>query len=754
MKLLISLLFTFCCFNFSTAQNLSWKDYFSYNQIRSIHLENNKTIVATENALFVLSDNDEITQIYNTVNDFKLEDISALGYSSKHQKIIVGSSNGKMAIVNEKTSVVTPLNFIYDKFTLAENQKKINQIVISNDLAYIATGYGITTLQLTDNFFGDSYYIGENGDYANVLNVLIHENYLYANVENESIKRISLSGNLMDYSQWLIYNEDSWNFICLFNQQLIGVRSDYTMHKISESSSELLFDVYPDFVRIETNESYLSLIYKGLVRIYNQDFSFVSEKIADYQTGMFRTAATKNNYIYLASEDKGLFKKSFTDDTLVALQPDGALTNDYFRIITTNQNQLWAIYGGYDINYNPYGRNLPEYGISRLSIQSKNWSHIPYEKIAPFRSTSHLSFDPNNSKTLYVSSFFNGVAKINLANNIEDSEVVKYDAQNSSLLGIYDDNTNDIRVNGPVFDAQGVAWFTNSFVDKQLHKLDKNGNWQSYTIPSFTTIQGITAAVIDKNGTKWMGGNSNPLIAFNESTNKNISVTLPARITNTIELDKNDQLWIGTAYGLRVIPSIDAFRTSSSIQANAIIIMDDGLAQELFYQQSILKIKVNGANQKWVSIADAGVFLISENGQQTIYHFDKENSPLPDNNVLDIAIDGQTGEVFFATRKGMVSFQHIATDASSDLSNVYVYPNPLRPESDGSVQISGLSSEAVVKITDTAGNLVFETTSNGGTVQWNTTNFRGAKVASGVYLIFVSSKSGEETTTKKVMIIR
>jgi hypothetical protein len=102
----------------------------------------------------------------------------------------------------------------------------------------------------------------------------------------------------------------------------------------------------------------------------------------------------------------------------------------------------------------------------------------------------------------------------------------------------------------------------------------------------------------------------------------------------------------------------------------------------------------------------------------------------------------------------LISFKGISTAASDDLSKVYVYPNPVRPEFEGTVKIAGLLDKANIKITDIAGNLVYETTSEGGTIEWDTTAFGKYKVASGVYMIFISAQDGVETKVKKVMIIR
>lgn len=206
--------------------------------------------------------------------------------------------------------------------------------------------------------------------------------------------------------------------------------------------------------------------------------------------------------------------------------------------------------------------------------------------------------------------------------------------------------------------------------------------------------------------------------------------------------------------GLRILPSIDRFLTETQPRVNPVIIIDDGLPQELLYRQTVKKIKINGADQKWLGTLGAGAFLVSSNGQETIHHFTKENSPLPSNNILDIEINEISGEVFFATDKGMVSFKGSATAPSGSLKDVYVYPNPVRPEYIGTVKIAGLTDEANVKITDIEGNLVYEFKSQGGTIEWDTTAFGKYKVASGVYMVFISTKDGSDTAIKKIMVIR
>ena len=145
---------------------------------------------------------------------------------------------------------------------------------------------------------------------------------------------------------------------------------------------------------------------------------------------------------------------------------------------------------------------------------------------------------------------------------------------------------------------------------------------------------------------------------------------------------------------------------------------------------------------------------MSSNGQETIHRFTADNSPLPSNNVQAIAIDDISGVVYFATSEGLVAFKGTSTAPREDLEEVYSFPNPVRPGFDGNVTIDGLTANANVKITDITGSLVFETTSEGGSVLWDTTAFGKYKVASGVYLILVTTSDALETKVTKLMIIR
>ena len=169
-------------------------------------------------------------------------------------------------------------------------------------------------------------------------------------------------------------------------------------------------------------------------------------------------------------------------------------------------------------------------------------------------------------------------------------------------------------------------------------------------------------------------------------------------------------------------------------------------------EEKINCIAVDGGNRKWVATKSNGVFLISDDGSETIQHFTKENSPLLDNTVSEICILDDSGEVFFVTGSGVCSYRSNATKSKTTFEEVIVFPNPVKRGYSGEIAITGLSDNTNVKITDISGNLVFETRSVGGTATWNGKKFNGKKVATGVYLFLCTNVDFTESIVKKILI--
>ncbi|WP_268848462.1 T9SS type A sorting domain-containing protein [Flavobacterium aestivum] len=762
-KRLLYLLFLFVLQIASAQTNLSWQSYFSYSQIKAISESPTTIYAASENALFSKNINTGILKTSTTIDGLSGETITALYYSPTSNKTIVGYQNGLLIVINETDGSMLKVVDIVNK-NLPTSIKRINSFMEYGGIVYVATDFGIVQFNLTTSKFGDTYYIGDNGAELKVTQTTIYKGFIYASTSN-GIRRGDITNpNLIDYKQWKLISTGNWSGITTFEGELYGVNSIGYIYRYDSASTTFngylaLPEPTTDF-RATTN--YFIMTTQNDVSIYNNQM-ILQRKINKSQIpGMnsaFSCATIINDFIYVGTSENGLLTTPLLSITNYEnITPVGPARNNIFSMQAT-PTQLWAVYGDYDNFYNPYP--LDNYGISKFSASV--WSNIPYDKVFGAKSITRVAINPDNEKEVYASSFFSGLLKIE-----NDVPKILYNQTNSALESLTisppDPNYIDIRINGSAFDKSGNFWVTNCRVAKGLKVLSKSGQWQSYAMDKIllsASQNDFGTMVIDRNGTKWMSTNKNGVIGFNESTNTFKKITfgpdqgnLPIQDVRAVAVDNQNELWIGTTRGLRILSNVGSFQTQNQLTTHSIIIMEDNLAQELLYEQFITDIEVDGANNKWIGTADAGIFMVSPNGQETKYHFRTDNSPLPSNVINDISINSSTGEVFIATSKGLISFKGIATSASENLNNVYVYPNPVRPDYEGTVKINGLLDKANVKITDVAGNLVYEATSEGGTLEWDTTAFGKYKVASGVYMIFVSAQDGVETKVKKVMIIR
>lgn len=741
--------------------NLSWQGYFSYNEIKDVSESGTAVFAASENALFSKNLATNVIKTTNTIDGLSGQTISALYYSATFNKTIVGYENGLIIVINEADGSILNVVDIINK-QLPPNIKKVNHFMEFEGIAYVSCDFGIVQFNLATMQFGDTYFIGDNGAEIRVNQTALFNGFIYA-ATNNGIRRADISNkNLIDYNQWGTIATGNWSSVVTFGTDLYAINAAGYIHKFNSGSNSFtgFIQLSQPSLDMRATADYLTVTTSSSIYIYNNQMVLVRQintnQIPDSNPS-FTCATIIGDAIFIGTKENGLITASLSSTvTFENITPIGPSRNNIFALQATT-SVLWAVYGDYSADYNPYP--LDSYGISKFS--ETGWLNIPYEEVLGAQSMTRITVNPSNENEVYASSFFSGLLKIE-----NDIPTILYNQTNSGLesLTFVGPTYIDIRVNGTAFDKSGNLWVTTSRIKNGLKVFKSNGQWQSYAMENILDSaidNNFGTIAIDKNGTKWLSTSEDGVVGFNESTNVFKKITtgsdagnLPVSNVKVVAVDNRNQLWIGTTKGLRVLPNVGSFQTEDQMTTNPIIILEDNLAQELFYEQFITDIAVDGANNKWIGTADSGLFLVSPNGQETKYHFTINNSPLPSNVINDIGINSATGEVFIATAKGLVSFKGTATAPNDDLSNAYVYPNPVRPEYQGTVKIAGLLDKANIKITDIEGNLVYETISEGGTIEWDTTAFGKYKVASGVYMIFISAQDGVETKVKKVMIIR
>lgn len=747
-------------------KNQPWKGYFSYNDIKDISQSPTQFFAASENALFSKSNATNEIKTTNTVDGLSGQTISCIYHSSTFNRTLIGYENGLLIVVDEADGKIKKVVDIINK-QLPPNLKKINHFTEFDGIAYLSCDFGIVQFNLSTLLFGDTYFIGFNGDEVRVNQTAVYNGFIYASCTYNGIRRANLSSeNLINFSEWTEINTGSWNGIAQVGTELVAMNSNGNLNRFNGATFQSFIQFPQASVDLRSNEDLLSVTFPNQVKFYNAQlasiFTINDAQVQQSILPKFTCATILGTTAYLGTTENGIITTPITGPTdFEYLLPDGPIKNSSFAIDASTEN-LWVVFGGYDIDYNPFvfdGLGVPaSYGISKLA--DKKWLNIPASEVLGAKALSHIAINPKNKNEVYIASMFSGLLK--LENDVPTLLLTPTNTAPNGLESIEAaNNPNDIRINNTIFDKAGNLWLTNDFTTKSLKVLKTNGQWQRFSLESILPKSpNFGSLVIDKNGTKWMASRDG-VYALNENGGIPKVITegsdvgnLPTREVRTLAIDNRNQLWIGTSKGLRVLSSVDRYNSDAQMTTNPIIILEDNVAQELLFQLFITAIAVDGANNKWIGTANSGVFQFSSDGQQTLQRFTIDNSPLPSNTINDIDINPITGEVFFATPQGIVVYKGISTEGSGDLKDVVVYPNPVRPGFAGTVKITGLLDKANVKITDISGNLVHEVITEGGTIEWDTTAFGKYKVASGVYMIFVAAQDGVETTVKKVMIVR
>lgn len=775
--LAISLVFSL----FSSAQVLTalWEGHFSYLNIKDVVQGNNKIYAASENAVFVYDIQTlELSKI-STINGLSGEFISTIYYSETFRELIIGYENGLIEIVFEDEDQTLSVVDIFEKQTIPPDSKRINHFNENNGVVYISTDFGISVYDLERLEFGDSYFIGNAGAQIIVNQTAIFEDKIYAACQSNSGIRSALlsSNNLIDYQEWTQISGGNFYGIEALGNRLFTTSLNNTIYEIDNNLLIALFTYTSAALDLKSSNGNLVVTTRDKVFVYDENFSLLANPTVNLEFDTdFTAGVTTNEGIYIGTLDYGVLKTSVNSPSVFTeIHPDGPLMNNTFAV-QTGYDQLWVTYGDYTNTFNPFP--LKEFGLSHLFDDT--WNNIPFEEVFDMRNLNAISINPFNPNQVFVSSFKDGLLELN-----EGIPTMRYDQTNSGLESLIlpgNPGFIGLRVSGSAFDNDGLLWTLTSLISKPLKSYNPNSNqWQSYDftelIPDPIADElGFKELVIEDSGTIFMGSFSHGVTGFNKSGGNQLlksireESNLPTKTVRALALDNRNQLWIGTAEGLRVLYNTTNFFTDDNVRAEAIIILEDGIPKELLEQQFISDIKVDGSNNKWVATIGAGLFYFSSNGQKTIYHFTKDNSPLPSNNVNDLSIDNGNGLVYIATDRGLVSFSSGSSLPQESLSNAYIYPNPVRPNFDtveDKVKIKDISEKVNIKITDIEGNLVAEAQSgvnlrhrgfnleiDGGTAYWDGKNLANNSVASGVYLVMLSDLETFETKVLKVMIIR
>jgi len=742
-------------------QYSEWSSFYSFDQITGVHSGADGQIYGVaQNSLFSYDPTANEVVPITTVDGLLGDEINALTITDNF--MVVGYGNGMLGIHKLMDGSVILDSSIQRNLSIETKDKTIYSFLVQDQTLYLSAGYGISIYDLSTNRFIDSYFFGVGNSAIQVNQTALVGEFLYAATEEGLYKANSSDPNLVLESAWNKIADGQWKSVGLVNNVILGVvqsGSQVICYGLTDDVSTEYHRESGTLLGVEVSDTELVLSFSNTILAFDDSLSVrtLASASGSLNGQRFTSATTVGNELFIGTSDGGLLLHNPSETRVVS--PSGPLMNDIFEISVLPNEELWIAHGAFSRYYNPYPLNA--YGVSHHSGGS--WQNLPFNALLGTRSIVSVVPNPTNPSQVFACAMHHGLLEINdgLVTNL-------WNQTNSGLESLdpieLNENPNyrSVRIRDVAFDSEGSMWSITSFVGKGLKKRTVNGDWESVDLTGLIPINrasGYSKLVISPNNEVYFGSAHYGLIGYAKINGTpvlrslDVADNLPTVDVRSVALDFDDNLWIGTTEGLRVLYNASRLFTQSDLSASTLILEEGGNVGELLANQFINAIEVDGNNQKWVATDGAGVFLFAEDGKRTLQHFKKDNSPLPTNSVRSLAYEPQSGKIYMGTPNGLVAFQGNAYAPSDNLEEVEIYPNPIRPGYTGLLTIRGLQADCVVKITDIVGNAVFETTATGGSVQWDLRSFAGNRVRSGVYLIFVTTNDGLESAVEKVMII-
>ncbi|MDP2721354.1 MAG: hypothetical protein Q8O72_01240 [Bacteroidales bacterium] len=759
----------------ATAQEIGigeWRTHLPYSNVIDVALVHNTVYAATPYSMFIYNQDDNSLSRFDKVKGLSDVGINKIAYNPTVDALMVAYSNANLDLVYPNGSVVN-ISDIRDKEILGN--KTINNILIKDKYAYLSCGFGVVVVDMNRIEIADTWYIGPEGNAIDVMDLTFNDTAYFAATESGIYFAEINAPNLADFQEWtkdnrLKYPNLKYNLITSFSGKIFtnyssNLYAGDTMF-VYDGTAWDYFDRESNGFRYQFNavDNKLLVVKRGYVDVYDHDLvKLMSIYKPSDQTINPLSATAENDTYWIGDAKLGLAKVGNNGWSGEYMIPNGPGTKNIFDLDCGGLN-VWVAPGGHQSNW---GKSYMTDGI--FSSSDGNWTthnRANTPELGLITDFVTTKVDPNNPDIAYVGSWGGGLVKF-----VNHEFNTLFDKQNSSLRPWLSD-TNNTLISGLDFDSNHNLWVANSGAGNLVSVMKNNGDWKSYNLGGALSGADISELIVDDYNQKWMIKRADGfIIVFSDNNTLDDTSDDHTKILNSatgtghiagnkvysFATDLDGEVWVGTDKGVSVFYSPEnIFVSGVNYDAQQILVPRNdgsGLADILLETELVTAITVDGANRKWIGTERTGVFLISPDGLEEIHHFTAENSPLLSNQIISIGID-QNGEVYIGTGNGLISYRSSATPPNPPGTKVYAYPNPVREDYHGDIAIKGLVSDSFIKITDTYGNLVYQTKSEGGQAVWNGKNFDGRDAATGVYMVFAFTADKSEKLVTKILVVR
>lgn len=731
----------------------NWRSHYPYNSAYGVATDGDRFFIAAGPGFYEFKLSTIEMTPYSKVNGMADVNTRKVAFDILTNTVIIGYDNSNIDLFQNQNFYNLPDL----KLKSISGSKTIRNIYADQGMAYISTDVGLLVVNLTKREVKETWVFSESGQNIPIRDFSVLDNYFYA-ATRKGLYRIDAANPAKQvFTNWQrVPGGESLLSLATVQNRLYAAGED-SLFQLNGGSINFLFNTGSTILGIDPGAEvlYINRYIDAIGKTYVLDAN--NQLVDSIRNGLPReTVEDARGTRWIADQYIG-FAKVDPNRSLSPFRPQGPNAASTYDILAYNK-EVWLAHGSYNALFGPTGNGS---GISHFNKEDwKIYSNDNYPLFGDsMRDVINLAKDPINN-FLYAGSLSSGLFELS------PSGVGKLYKQ-GSIQNKFGENL--FPIGGMAFDKNGLFWITQPGAIGELAVRNRSGQWTYLQNPnpgiSRKYPYGAFGLLIDDFGQKWYAGlGDGGAILYNDNSTPELngddravqllagkgSGGLPSNVVLCFAKDRDGSIWIGTDNGIGIV-SCPGNVLDGSCEAEWRVVQYDQFAGELFKEQQVLTIAVDGANRKWVGTGN-GVWLISPDASKIIYRFTAANSPLPSDVVQKITVDPITGDVYMGTQNGMVSFRGTATDAKeAGSSSIVSFPNPVPSGFAGSIGIRGFTTDADVRITDIAGQLVYRAKANGGQVVWNGMDYTGRRPQTGVYLIFATNRDGTETQVGKLL---
>jgi ligand-binding sensor domain-containing protein len=753
MRILLFLLFL--AFSLvSSGQNIplyQWRSHLSYNDGKHLAEVKNKIYCATPTGLYYIDKSDNSVRGLSKVDGFSEVGIKTIGYDSRNDVLFIAYQDGGIDMLNGNTIYNEPSILNYP----GSSSKDINSFYFQGDTCYMSTSLGVIEYDTRHRYPLNTYtYIDSACEPIIANSVTIQDQMIYVAAKTGVRMANRNAGILGDCGNWQYISRDSCGFLATMSGKVWGAFKGGQLRYYENNHWTLYKQMEGPVYSLQLNHGKLIFASDRMVYTLNPDMRLDSINSNQQNDAML----DKDGTLWLAKQAYGTVSVDAGGNA--QFWKPGGPANINSEHLYNYKNDIWVATGSLN------DQSAPTYENSGFYLYTGDY-WLNYNQNTPgwqdFRDIVNIVVD---SVTLHAwaASMDYGLIEVSHENIVRT-----YNAANSRLPS-GTPHTPDAHPYGLAFDSKDNLWISTYRSDSAITVRKPDGSIHNFRDSSGR--RSFMDNLVDNYDNIWMidrvdGSDQGGIVVYNPGksidsayddhwrvlTNAIGSGALPNMEVTSMAKDRNGEIWVGTVDGVAVFPEPSLLFSKYKFDAQQVWVPNGDQSGYLLTGQTVTSIAVDGGNRKWFG-TQQGVWLTNPEGDKILSHFTVANSPLVSDDIKSVTVNSVTGEVFFASDKGLVSYRDVAIKGDESGGDVYAYPNPVRPGYKGPIAIRGLVTDANVKITDVTGALVYETTAVGGQAVWDGKNFSGDEAHSGVYFVFSTNSDGSKTNITKILIVR